>query len=243
VVIIALSSGGSSTGAGKAKFAGALQPVPTNRVTGNGTATVELRGNAATVTVATKGLLAAVHLMHVHGGTGTCPSASVASVVNGHRLISAPQGDRSYGPVVTSLTTFGDTSPQSHLASARFSVGANIHYTRTISLSPDTVNLIRQDLAVVVVHGISYDGRPTYDNFLGPDVEAAAPALCGALLPTKSAAVGQPSSHRVYVALLHLEHAPGPGPALFCHVGGAPATAWPSGRVSQTGAGVSSDTT
>jgi tRNA A-37 threonylcarbamoyl transferase component Bud32 len=241
--IIALSSGGSSTGAGAAKFAGALQPVPTNRVTGNGTATVEVRGNAATVTVATKGLLPAVHLMHIHGGTGACPSASAAALVNGHRVIAAPQGDRSYGPVVTSLTTFGDTGPQSHLASARFSVGANIRYRRTISLPADTVNLIHQDLAVVVVHGINYDGRATYDDFLGPDVEAAAPALCGALLPTKSAAAGPGSGTRVYVASLHLEGVTGPGPALFCHIGAAPATAWASGPGSQGGDAASSQST
>lgn len=214
--IIALTSGSSPKPPG---FGAQLQPVPTNRVTGAGTATVALRGNAGAVTVDTNGLLNAVHLMHIHGGTGTCPSASVARVVNGHRFISAAVGDSSYGGVVTSLTKFGDTSANSHLATSRFPSTGNVRYQRTISLPASVVGLIRSGLAVIVIHGIDYEGNGTYDNFLGPDAEAGAPALCGALLPTKSAAAGQPSARTVFTASLALYGGAPNGRTFLCHVG------------------------
>ena len=192
--------------------------LPTNHVTGNGTATVQLKGNTATVTVDTHGLLPAVHLMHVHGGTGTCPSASVAKAVNGKRFISAAAGDASYGPVVTSLTQFGDTSADSHLASSRFASGANIRYQRTIVLTGGAAHQIGSDLGAIVVHGIDYDGNGTYDNSLGLDAEAGAPALCGVLLPTKSGASAQRSSGTVYTASLAL-YSGTAARTLRCHVG------------------------
>jgi hypothetical protein len=212
IAAILLTSGSSTTAT---RFAAQVQPVPTNRVTGNGTATVDLNGNIATVTVETNGLLAAVHLMHIHGGTGTCPSASAAGLFNGHRFISAAQGDNSYGPVLASLTQFGDTSPQSHLASARFLSGASIRYKRAVTLSVEDVRLLHSGLAVIVVHGIDYNGTGAYDNFLGPDAEAAAPALCGALLPTQTASTGHPA---IYTASLGLEGGSGDRPALLCHL-------------------------
>jgi hypothetical protein len=51
--------------------AAALAEVPTNNVTGSGTATVQLSGNAASVTVTTDGLDyndTVPHLMHIHAG-------------------------------------------------------------------------------------------------------------------------------------------------------------------------------
>ena len=129
--IIAITSGGSSSPPAKRGFAAEVRPVPTNRVNGLGRATVQLHGNLATVTVDTNGLLRAAHLMHIHGGTGNCPPASAALVYKGHQFIPAGVGDKFYGPVVTSLTESGDTSPASHLSSGLFPQVGNIRYKRT----------------------------------------------------------------------------------------------------------------
>lgn len=204
--VVALSPGGSSPSkpAG-ARFAANARPVPTNRVTGKGSATVQLRGDVAIVTVDTNGLLQSAHLMHIHGGTGNCPPASAAQVFHGHRFIGASVGDKYYGPVVTSLTQSGDTSPASHLSSGLFPQVGNIRYTRTIPLGPGVAQDVRDGLAVIVVHGINYDGRSTYTDYLGPGVEAAAPALCGPLFPAQALNAGRQGARGMtYVASLQL---------------------------------------
>ncbi len=223
--VIVLTSSSSPKGP---TFAAVESPVPSNNVTGSGSASVQLQGNVATVTLQTDGLLTANHLMHIHGGSGACPTASVGGVVNGHRFISAKDGDQSYGGAVTSLTTSGDTSPVSHLSRPRFPSVGNIRYQRSILLGPGVANLIRQGEAVIVVHGIDYNGNGRYDDVLGLDGEAAAPALCGALSPNQAAATGRPSSPVVYTASLGVyggspADTP-PGPALLCHVGASAAT-------------------
>jgi hypothetical protein len=220
--VIALSSGGGTSGSAPSRFASAVRPVPTNHVTGTGTATIQIHGNVATVTVDTNGLLAAVHLMHIHGGTGNCPPASAAQVVAGHRFISAGVGDKFYGGVVTSLTQRGDTSPHSYLTSDRYPAVGNIRYTRTLTLGPGVASEISQGLAVIVVHGIDYNGNGAYDDSLGKGVEASAPAVCGALFPAQTASRG---ADKIYVASLgryDVRTAASPGsPALLCHLGRA----------------------
>ena len=234
---VVIASGGSSPKPAGAGFATNARPVPTNRVTGTGSATVRLVGNVAVVTVDTNGLLKAAHLMHIHGGTGNCPPASAAQVYQGHRFISAGVGDKFYGPVVTSLTRSGDTSPASHLSSGLYPQVGNIRYQRTIPLGPGVAQDVRNGLAVIVVHGIDYDGGSTYSNYLGPGVEASAPALCGPLFPAQSLTSERPGGRgTTFVASLKLY---GPTPqqqayaALFwCHPGAAraPATASPAGE-------------
>jgi tRNA A-37 threonylcarbamoyl transferase component Bud32 len=226
--VIAVTSGGSSPPPVKAGFAAAVRPVPTNRVNATGRATVQLHGNVATVTVDTNGLLQAAHLMHIHGGTGNCPPASAAVVYQGHRFISANVGDKYYGTVVTSLTQIGDTGPASHLSSSLFPQIGNIRYERTLTLGPGVAQQIRNGLAVIVVHGINYDGGEAYDNYLGSGVEATAPALCGPLFPIQTADAPRPGGPNVttYVASLKL-YGPTPGQqslaSLFwCHGGGRP---------------------
>ena len=220
--IIALTSGSSSPGPTGESFAAAVRPVPTNRVTGTATATVHLQGNVATVTVDTNGLFNAAHLMHIHGGTGNCPPASAAQVVNGHRFISASVGDKFYGGVVSSLTTRGDTSPAVHLQSSLFPATGNIRYTRTFTLGPGVAAEIRQGLAVIVIHGINYDGKSTYTNFLGPGGESGAPAVCGALFPARAASAATQGTGAIYVASLHVLGASPTGPsakfAFLCHL-------------------------
>ncbi len=225
-VVIAATSGGSSPPPAGQRIAAVASPVPTNRVTGAGAATLVLHGNVATVTVDTNGLLNAVHLMHIHGGTGKCPTASSAQRFHGQSFIGASAGDRVYGGVVTSLTQFGDTSPASHLISTLFPAGADIRYTRTLTVGPGVAAEMRAGLAVIVVHGIDYNGNGVYDNSLGPAVEASAPALCGALFPASSAEVGHgEGTGTVYTAALRTSSGPAAqwaaSPALLCHLSGA----------------------
>ena len=110
-----------------------------------------------------------------------------------------------YGPVVVSLNTTGDTSPDSFLAVDRFPVAQDgrIDYLRkkiAITAVPDTGYLgggtakeiaasIREGEGVVVIHGIDDDGNGAYSfseegaselNSALP-AEATDPAACGVL--------------------------------------------------------------
>jgi serine/threonine protein kinase len=223
VVALVSSGGGKSSGAPSAPrvaqgeaTAAKLAAVPTNHVHGAGTATVALNGDVATVTVDAQGLLdGQPHLMHIHaGGLGTCPPASAARLHNGHLAISTENGIKYYGPPEASLTTRGDTSAASYLVFARFPTTGVIVYKRQISLSSNLAAKIRAGNAVVVIHGIDYDGSGIYDNVLShsellPTVpaDATAPALCGPLVAQASAkasaSAGSPGS--VYVAALGTE--------------------------------------
>jgi hypothetical protein len=225
VLLIAVIGGviafaGSSSPSGQ-PFAAALDPVPTNRVTASGTATIRLAGDVATVTITTTGLLnGAPHLMHIHaGGQGLCPPASAARLHNGHLTISTTDAGRYYGAPVVSLTTVGDTSPRSIIDFTRYPTGGDIHYTRTISLPPAVVTDIRENNAVVIMHGIDYNGDGVYDDYLGVSdlsnrltAESTDPALCGALAAgtgtLASRDSGQPA---LYTASLALTPAVGGG--------------------------------
>ena len=187
--IVVFTSGGASPVHGQL-FEGVLNPVPANHVTGSGTASIRLQGNLATVTVDTIGLLnGSSHLMHIHAfGQGVCPPASAARLYNGQRAISTSDGIPYYGPMVIALTETGDTSAMSMLAFSRYPSTGNIHYRRTIAVPAAVARAIRRDNAVVVVHGIDYDGNGIYDNILnrseldgGVPQEATAPALCAPL--------------------------------------------------------------
>ena len=156
------------------RFGAAATPVPTNRVTGSGTVTVQLRGDLATVTVDAHGLVDQLHWMHIHaGGQLGCPTASAATVTNGHLYVSAADGDKSYGPPVTSLRTYGDTSAQSHLAPTQYPVGGTIRYKRTITVPDYVARYISEGDAFVVVHGIDYNDNGVYDNSLGTGARKA----------------------------------------------------------------------
>jgi serine/threonine protein kinase len=201
VAVIVSSSSGSSTPPGQPPFVSAAQPVPTNHVTGSGTATVVLRGDVATVTVNTRGLLnGAAHAMHIHaGGLGVCPPASAARKHNGHLSISTSDGLKYYGPPEVSLTNYGDTSPRSRIDFSRYPDTGNIRYKRTFTIPPGVADSIRAGDAVIVVHGIDYNHNGIYDDVLGqsdlnPGLpgEATAPALCGPLVSTQTAAAASP---------------------------------------------------
>ncbi|MEU5288883.1 hypothetical protein N7925_03195 [Streptomyces sp. CA-278952] len=177
----------------------ALSPIPTSKVTGSGTAMVHLKGNQATVTIKTQGLLAdAPHAQHFHiGAKGQCPPASAAKQHNGQLSLNTTDGLPFYGKIGASLTTTGDTgADHSALAVDRFPKGAAYTYHRTITVDDETAKSLRAENAVVVVHGIDFNGNGTYDNVLGasdldPSLpsEATNPALCGPLKMAPAGAV------------------------------------------------------
>jgi serine/threonine protein kinase len=237
VVVVVLASGSSSP-AGELSST-VLAQVPTNRVTGSGEATIRLNGNKAAITVTTNGLdnnAELVHLMHIHaGGKGECPPASAARLHNGHLSISTTDGINYYGAAVQSLTVRGDTSPSSILAFPRFLSGGNLHYTRTITLPESVVADLRRNNAVVVVHGIDYDGSGIYSGVLDRSEldaslpgTATAPALCGTLVGAQSTAAADTHSRAgtlVYTAALQQNVAVNLlGEAFFCGAGEATAT-------------------
>lgn len=207
VVVVIVSGSGSSAPKGQ-PFATTARPVPTNRVTGLGTASVRLNGNTATVTLDTNGLLnGSPHAMHIHaGGQGICPPASAARLHNGHLSISTTNGIQFYGPPQTSLTSFGDTSVKSIVDFSRYPTTGAIRYKRTIQLPAGIAAAVRNGDAVIVVHGIDYNGNGIYDDTLDRSEikstlpgEATAPALCGPLVNANVASAG----HATYAAVLH----------------------------------------
>ena len=232
VVVIAVGSGGSSKPQGQ-PFGAAAQPVPTNHVTGSGTANVRLNGNVASVTIDTNGLLnGSPHAMHIHaGGKGICPPASAARLHDGHLAISTTDGIKFYGPPQVSLTSSGDTSTKSIVQFARYPTVGAIKYTREITVSSGIAAAIRAGNAVIVVHGIDYNDNGIYDDVLDRSElnhslpgEATAPALCGPLAPTQTADAGAPgpAGGTVYTVSLHRTLLPvataGSGYVLLCHL-------------------------
>ncbi|MEU4986034.1 hypothetical protein [Streptomyces sp. NPDC021969] len=175
-----------------------LDPFKVNKVDGYGTAMVHLKGNTVKVELHAKGLLAdAPHAQHFHiGAKGVCPPDSAATKHNGKLALSTVDGQPFYGMIGASLTTTGDTSANSALAVDRFPVGSDIRYERTFDVNDATAKSLREGTAVVVVHGIDYNGNGKYDNVLGPSqldptlpLEATAPALCGPLMKSPKGSV------------------------------------------------------
>ena len=170
-------------------FTAKLNPVVGNHVTGSGWASVTLHGDMATITMHVRGLILAPHAAHIHfKGEGECPDVKDLSLHNGHLSMSTTDGAPDYGPIGTSLTTRGDTSPASALAITRFPQVGTYTYVRTIKLTDAVAHAVRTNNAVIVVHGIDYNHTSKYDNVLGVSdltdtlpMEATSPAICGPL--------------------------------------------------------------
>lgn len=154
-----------------------------------GTGMVTMAGDQATVTIEASGLLAgSPHAQHFHiGADGVCPPASADT--DGDGIVSTAEGQPFYGMIGASLTTTGDTSPDSGLAVERFPTaeGGSYTYERTFSVSEDVQSSFAEGTAVLVVHGIDPDGSGAYDgdavSSLDPSLplEATAPAACGVI--------------------------------------------------------------
>ena len=156
----------------------------------SGTGMVTLSGDQATVMIEASGLVpGAPHAQHFHiGAQGTCPTASYDA--NGDGIVSTPEAASYYGAIGASLTTTGDTGPDSGLAVDRFPTaeGGSLSYERTFSISEDVQEAFAAGTAVLVVHGIDVNGNGAYDFEAGPSsltpdapLEATIPALCGGI--------------------------------------------------------------
>lgn len=167
---------------------------PLNNSGGHGEAVIVFTGHNANVSVNAYDLLKGMpHAQHIHFGADArheCPSVS-DDTNNDHR-ITTTEGQPAYGPIRKSLTTYGDDSPASALAVDRFPTTPNgtEHYTRSIHVaSPSLRTAIKTGKAVIVIHGVDYNGNGKYD-FRGAGAseidptfpaEATDPAVCGIL--------------------------------------------------------------
>jgi hypothetical protein len=157
----------------------------------SGTGMVTLDGNTATVMIEASGLLAgSPHAQHFHiGAMGECPSNDLSDDADGDGFVSVTEAAKYYGAIGTSLTTEGDTSPDSGLAVDRFPTaeGGSLSYERTFEITEDVQQSFAAGTAVLVLHGVDKDGSGAYDgdvmSELDPSLpmEATAPAACGAL--------------------------------------------------------------
>ena len=173
-----------------------LQPVPLNNAPGSGSAMFELDHTTLNFTLNYQGLLAdAPHAAHIHFGEdarNACPTA--ADDADGDGFMSTTDGGPAYGGIAVSLTTEGDTSPDSGLAIDRFGVGDDVSYSREgIEVDQATADAIMAGQAVVVVHGVDHNGNGEYDegergaSDLDPALpgEATDPALCGVVMASQ----------------------------------------------------------
>ena len=182
-----------------------LSPTPVSPGGGSGTGTVQISGTNLSFTLAAQGLLAgAPHAAHIHFGEtarNECPTAAdnnaaaLPGETDPHTHFTTTEGAPAYGEIVVSLTTSGDTSPASALAVDRFAVGDNFSYSRgDVQVSEGVAQAILAGKAIVVIHGVDYNGDNTYSagnrgmsELPGASAlpgEATDPALCGVLKVT-----------------------------------------------------------
>jgi hypothetical protein len=165
----------------------------------SGTLMLTLNGNQATITEQATGLAATFsnapypHVQHIHiNGMGVCPST--AADTNSDGVISTTEGAPSYGPIGTTLSTSGPTTPAAGTTLNIAPSGATINYSRTITLDAATVSAIQANKAVIVVHGLDPSTLSTKaqgeKSDLVPTLPLAAtsPALCGVLAVSQTAA-------------------------------------------------------
>ncbi|GAA3822793.1 hypothetical protein GCM10022242_25440 [Nocardioides panacisoli] len=166
---------------------------PLNNSAASGHAQVTISGSNLKVVLNARRLLKGMpHAEHIHFGPKArheCPSVRDDSNSD-HRLNTA-EGTPAYGPVRISLTTKGDTSPDSTLAVNRFPTApkGRISYSRTIHVKPALAERIAAGKGVLVIHGIDYNHNGKYDfkgagkSELDPSLpaEATDPVLCGRL--------------------------------------------------------------
>ena len=127
---------------------------------------------------------------------------------NGNRAISTTDGGTFYGHARAALTTHGDTTASSILAFARFPAAGNIKYKRTFTLTPKAARDIRNNNAVMVIHGIDFNRNGIQDGIARPQRaqplgsgRTTAPALCGPVVARGTRAQA-PGNRGVYTAAL-----------------------------------------
>src|SRR5215217_6345486 len=169
---------------------------PLNRSGAEGNAILEKEGKKKVETeIHTKGLASKLpHAQHIHGfkkAMSECPTLAASGRDN---LITTAEGLPSYGPIQVSLTTRGDTSPNSALAVDRFPVAnakGTVEYERTFSVPSNVAKNLGKK--VIVQHGVDLNDNGRYDfkaagkSELDPSLpqEATIPATCGVINPKK----------------------------------------------------------
>jgi hypothetical protein len=160
-----------------------------------GSAVITLAENGdLTVNIEATGLVPnQPHAQHIHGSSDrqqdfVCPTGDADA--DGDGIVSTAEGLPSYGDIFISLTTEGDSSPESGLAADRMPVAdadGNVTYTRTFTPEelPDGTAAAVRNLHVVQ-HGIDVNDNGEYDAEAGPSEldpalpqEATAPTSCG----------------------------------------------------------------
>lgn len=183
-------------------YSGTLSELNSSGGSGDVHIEVSEDGETMTVDLTASGLnLDGPHAMHIHGivegdqvQASTCPT--MAEDADGDGVLTVVEGVPTYGDIQVSLTTEGDTSPDSGLAVERFPAGTSIDYGRSEIPIPEN---LRAGIAAlhVVVHGIDENGNGTLDmdqaerSSLTDDLprEGTAPALCGTLTAAAGGAV------------------------------------------------------
>ena len=171
-----------------------------NHQDASGTLTLSLDGNKATITEHTEGLAATFmgapfpHVQHIHGGAdGVCPTMSADK--NGDGIVDTVEGQPSYGGILTTLSTKGDTSPKAGTNVKIAPAGASFDYSRTITLDSKSVDALTAGTAVIVVHGddpskLSKTAQGEKSNLVPSlPLAATAPALCGKLVASQMSAM------------------------------------------------------
>jgi hypothetical protein len=166
---------------------------PLNRSGAEGHAILEKEGNKKVETeIHTKGLAPKLpHAQHIHGfkkAVSECPTLALSGRDN---LITTAEGVPAYGPIQVSLTTTGDTSPNSGLAVDRFPVAnakGSVEYERTLMVSANVAKNLGKK--AIVQHGVELNDNGRYDfqagkSELDPSLpqEATIPATCGVINP------------------------------------------------------------
>src|SRR5215216_3183246 len=165
-----------------------------NRSGAEGHAILKKEGNKKVETeIHTKGLAPKLpHAQHIHGfkkAVSECPTLALSGRDN---LITTVEGVPAYGPIQVSLTTTGDTSPNSGLAVDRFPVAnanGTVEYERTLMVSANVAKNLGKK--AIVQHGVDLNDNGKYDfnaagkSELDPSLpqEATIPATCGVINP------------------------------------------------------------
>ncbi|WP_052666650.1 hypothetical protein [Nitriliruptor alkaliphilus] len=173
------------------------------------TADLTLDGNDLTVRISGNGFFDGFpHAIHFHGepgGDNVCGPLNPGEAgfdeadEDGDGFLSVVEGVPAYGPVTVSLTTEGDTSPDSALAVDRFPTSSTLDYERTFEVSDEVADNLSS--LHIVIHAADLDGSGEIGTLedengepkpssLDPDLpfEATVPAACGQI--TASAAGG-----------------------------------------------------
>lgn len=153
--------------------------------TTSGTATVDLKGDVVTVTVAVDGVTPlTLHPQHIHAGP-QCPSGSADT--NGDGFVDVIEGLPDYGPILVSLDSTINTGASSDLDFPVANANGSYDYSATGSrehIQDEIQTALKAADRHVVIHGISPTDMPlpsTVQTLPGLPAWATLPVACGEL--------------------------------------------------------------